>query len=146
MTTVLIRNPEATVLKEMMQLWYEEVISEGKLFLIKDLIAPQAIHHDPNMPGCGWPRGTDIAAAFWGIYKTAAPDLVFRVVGQYVDGDLVVTRWLASGTHTGLLGSLSATGKTFVLSGTSVCRFEHGKVVETWSLSDLSALQKQLTD
>lgn len=48
-------------------------------------------------------NGPQGLAQFMSVYVTAFPDLRFDIEQQLADGDFVVTRWVATGTHHGVL-------------------------------------------
>lgn len=60
------------------------------------------------------------------------------------EGDFVVGRWTASGTHLGRWGALEPTGRPMSFSGVNIFRFERGKVVEIWNHRDDLGLMEQL--
>jgi steroid delta-isomerase-like uncharacterized protein len=61
------------------------------------------------------------------------------------EGDRVVVRWTASGTHSGdaFLGQ-PASGRAFSISGIDIIRIEDGRVAEIWQAEDGIGLLKQL--
>jgi hypothetical protein len=58
------------------------------------------------------------------------------------EGDKVMTRLSAYGTHTGELLGISPTGKQFSATAISIHRIANGKIVEHWSeVDNLGVLQ-----
>lgn len=123
--------------------WFEEVFSDGNLGLIPELIAPEYINHDTNVPGGAW-RGLDGANALIKTYRNPWPDVRFTIEDQVAEGDRVVTRWTAAGTHTAPFGKIPPTGKRVQVSGINVKRIVNGKAVEEWVNFDLMGLLQQL--
>lgn len=81
------------------------------------------------------------------ILHTAFPDFHIAIEEQIAEGDKVVTRFTASGTHQGVwhspFGILQPTGKRFEHEGIRIFRVADGKLVETWGGADtLSQLQQ----
>ena len=78
------------------------------------------------------------------MYLGAFPDL--KVTNEIVlaDGDKVITRWNARGTHTGPLGDIPATGNKIATHGISIAQIAHGKIVGSWSESNQMDLMQQL--
>ena len=80
--------------------------------------------------------GTDIRIheeRFWEETRKAFPDREFRVNLLIESGDLVVSNWTLTGTHTG--GSyydVPPSGERVTINGTAILRFKDGKVVEHW--------------
>ncbi len=78
------------------------------------------------------------------LYRAALPDWRSVVDVLVAEGDIVVERFTASGTHQGTLMGVPATGQTLVLQGMQMFRIEHGKIVERWGRLDELALLRQL--
>ena len=70
------------------------------------------------------------------MYRNALPDVQMSVEDQIAEGDMVVTRWIASGTHQGDLMGIAPTGNRVRVAGTSVERIVDGKIEETWDNYD----------
>lgn len=81
--------------------------------------------------------------------KRAFPDLEITLEDTIAEDDKVVARWTAVGTHKGggshpLFGSVKATNRALRVSGITILRFEDGRVVETWGLTDELGAARQL--
>ena len=64
---------------------------------------------------------------------------------QVAEGDKVVSRWEASGTHKGEFIGDPGSGKRIEMSGIQIDRpDESGKVVEEWPEYDLLGAMKQI--
>jgi len=77
-------------------------------------------------------KGPQGLAGFMQTYVTAFPDLRLDVEQMLADGDFVVTRWVATGTHRGALMGLEPTGRKVVTHGCTVAQFRNGKDVHDW--------------
>jgi steroid delta-isomerase-like uncharacterized protein len=75
----------------------------------------------------------------------ALPDIRVTIEDLFGEGDRVVTRWKATGTHKSEYRGVRATGKRITITGITVWRFASGKIVESWSHRDLSALLEQVS-
>lgn len=75
---------------------------------------------------------------------TAFPDFRITVEELFAEGDLVVFRSIASGTHLGPLGPIPATGKAWTVGGIVIRRIADGKIVELWQLNDMLSLLMQI--
>ncbi|MCI0709691.1 MAG: ester cyclase [Chloroflexi bacterium] len=76
---------------------------------------------------------------------TAFPDLKVTIHEQIAEGDKVVTRWWAEGTHRGpYIGIMEATGKSVVFTGIHIHRVREGRIVELWEEVNLLGLMQQL--
>ena len=90
------------------------------------------------MPG---PAGQkQIAADF----RAAFPDLSWTVEQLVAEGDYVVGRWTAEGTHTGPWGAIAPTGRAVRFSGVNILRFENSRVAEIWNYRDDLGLMQQI--
>jgi steroid delta-isomerase-like uncharacterized protein len=78
--------------------------------------------------------------ALWGGF----PDLKIHIDELVGEGDKVVWRITASGTHNGSFQGVPATGKAVQFGGHYTFRFENGKIVERWSTLDRLSLLMQL--
>lgn len=77
-------------------------------------------------------------------YNTAYPDIKFSVEDQIAEGDLVVTRIIANGTHKGEFQGVPATNKKVRITGVSIHRIINGKIVEEWAEFDALGLMQQI--
>lgn len=79
----------------------------------------------------------------------ALPDLKIDLEDMIAEGEKVVVRWSATGTHKGaakhaLFGSVKGTGKALDVSGITILTFDKGRVVETFGLTDELGAATQL--
>jgi predicted ester cyclase len=61
---------------------------------------------------------------------SALSDLRFEIENLVAEGDVVVARWTAQGTHTGSLIGESPTGKQIAFRGLTYYGLTNGKIVE----------------
>jgi steroid delta-isomerase-like uncharacterized protein len=78
--------------------------------------------------------------ALWGAF----PDLTIEIDELIGEGDKVVWRITAAGTHRGPFQGVPATGKAVKFGAQYTFRFENGKIVERWSTLDRLALLMQI--
>ena len=80
--------------------------------------------------------GTDIRPherMFWETAKRAFPDMQFSVDLLIESGDLVVSNWTLTGTHSGeAYYDVEPSGKAVTINGTAILRLRDGQVVEHW--------------
>ncbi|MGH3604356.1 MAG: ester cyclase, partial [Pseudonocardiaceae bacterium] len=60
------------------------------------------------------------------------------------EDDLVVERFTASGTHTGVLMGAPPSGRRIVLDGINIFRLDGDRIVERWGQLDTLGLLRQL--
>ncbi|HEX2435322.1 MAG TPA: ester cyclase [Solirubrobacterales bacterium] len=90
-------------------------------------------------------RNKAIARSEFEVWSTGELDRMrIEIEDQVAEGDKVVTRWVATMTHEGRLGDAEPSGNRVALSGTTIERFEDGKVVESWRSMDTLGLLRQI--
>jgi steroid delta-isomerase-like uncharacterized protein len=114
----------------------------GDLDELADVVAADAVDHDPYNPFAE--EGREGLKKVIGMYRQAFPDLSLTVEDQIAEGDKVVTRWTATGTHQGELMGAAPTGKTSSIGGIGIDRIENGQVVEAWGCWDALGMMQQL--
>lgn len=88
-------------------------------------------------------HGSEGAKQYFAMLHQAFPDLKFTIDDHIAEGDRVVTRWSARGTHKGEFQGIPPTGKEVTLSGIDIDRIAGGKIVECWmNLDELGLLQQ----
>ena len=74
----------------------------------------------------------------------AITDRVNSIVRLMGEGDLVAAQLQITGTHSGNLFGIPATGKSFDITSGAVFRLEDGKIVESWFMAEEARLLRQL--
>lgn len=120
----------------------DEVWNGGNFSVIGDLVTQDFVVHGTT--STGEIHGAEGISQFYGSLHQAFPDLSFTIEDQIAEGENVVTRWTATGTHLGNFAGLPPTGKRVTLTGIDIDRFLDGKVVECWPVMDELGLLQQL--
>lgn len=118
----------------------EEVYNRGDLRVVDEVAASDLVIHASSQEI----RGREGAKQYVAALRAGFPDLHFTVEDQIAEGDMVVTRWTARGTHKGKFQNVPATGREIRLSGTDIDLIIDGKVVECWAHLDELGLMRQL--
>jgi steroid delta-isomerase-like uncharacterized protein len=122
--------------------FFDEVFSQGKLDLVDELFATDYVGHPSgNEESTRGPQGVK---QYVGTLRGGVSDLTVTVEDQVVEGDKVVTRWIARGTHDGELMGIPPTGRTAAVTGITIQRLQDGKVVEGWTNWDVMGTLQQL--
>jgi len=122
----------------------EEAFGQGKLEIVDEVLDPNFVCYDPNSEA-GEIRGADTIRQEIEYFRNAVPDLTYSVIDQVAEGNKVVTRYTASGTHQGEFFGVAPTGKRIEMSGIQIDRFgESGKMVEEWPEYDLLGAMRQM--
>ena len=131
-----------TTNKQLVEAFIRELFTEGDLDAVDRYLSPALVNHDPPFPGAPEGReGMRLAAA---AFRAALPDWHSEVEALVAEGDLVVERFTASGTHRGELMGVQPTGETLVLRGIQMFRIEQETIVERWGRLDELGLLRQL--
>src|SRR3954454_24053453 len=128
--------------KDTFRRYVEEVGNKGNLELV-DEIFDRYISHQSD--GSTEERGPEDVKRFTGEFHQAFPDFRTNVEDQIAEGDKVVTRWRASGTHQGEFRGIAPPGNKITVTGIGIFRFsDEGKVVESWDNLDELGMMQQL--
>jgi steroid delta-isomerase-like uncharacterized protein len=127
--------------KQLVRRAVEEVWNKGNYDLAHEFLTSDfVVHGSTPADDVHGPEGV---RQHFSMLRTAFPDLHFTVEDQIADGDRVVTRWTARGTHTGPFNGIPPTGNTGVVTGIDIDRIANGKLVECWmNLDELGLLQQ----
>jgi steroid delta-isomerase-like uncharacterized protein len=121
----------------------EEGFAQGNVDVIDEVVAENFVNHDPGAPP-DLPPGREGVKVLATLYRSAFPDTQFTIEDIVAEGDKVVTRWKARGTHQGDFAGLPATGKQATVTGITIDRVEGGKIVESWNEYNQLGLLQQL--
>jgi steroid delta-isomerase-like uncharacterized protein len=120
----------------------DEIFNGGRLEAADEIVTPDFIGHDPASPEpIIGPEGLKRNAEG---YRTAFPDVRLTIEEEIAEGDRVVTRWTARGTHQAELFGIPATGKQATVTGITIDRIVDGHIAETWTNWDTLGLLQQL--
>lgn len=98
---------------------------------------------DHSLPP-GIPEGFEGRKMFYSTMLAAFPDMQVRLEDVFAEGDKLVSRWSARGTHNGDMMGIPPTGKQISVGGIAIDRFENGQSVEHWEVFDQMGLMQQL--
>jgi steroid delta-isomerase-like uncharacterized protein len=121
---------------------FTELFSTDDEALADEVLAADIVFHGTTSDG--ELRGIDQMKAFVAQYRRAFPDATSSVEEQLAEGDKVVTRWRARGTHRGELGPVPASGREFEMDGVTIERIADGRIAEVWVARDELGLLRQL--
>lgn len=121
---------------------YRDIHNRGSLGELDAIVAANLVSHS-LLPGL--PPGLAGGKMAHQGFAASFPDIQTKTEDLIAEGDRVVERYSAHGTHTGVpfMGA-PASGKSFVIESIVIYRLANGKIVEMWGLNDASALMTQL--
>ena len=127
--------------KAIEQRFFEEVVNNGNLAVIDELFAANFIDHTA-LPGAASDR--EGAKQFFAMAHNAFPDFRSTLEDMFAEGDKVVQRFTARGTHKGEFMGIAPTGKQMTVPGIAIHRITGGKIVENWTSMDMLGVMQQL--
>ncbi len=113
-------------------------MNDDELNALDELFAVDYVDHTQGY------RGVSALKEQLSVFRQAFPDLHVNVDDMVAQGDRIATRTTVTGTHTGELMGLAATGRSIAVGAIDIARFENGKAVERWGGLDMYALLTQL--
>ncbi|RQH00842.1 ester cyclase [Natrarchaeobius oligotrophus] len=128
--------------KELAQKYAEEVVTEGHLDIIDEIIADEHVQHTSAVSETL--HGPEEVKENVSMLREAFPDTECVVQDLIADGDMVVRRDRATCTHEGEFMGIEPTGKEIEIQGVHIHRIEDGQIAETWSQSDMMGAMAQL--
>jgi steroid delta-isomerase-like uncharacterized protein len=126
--------------KDIVHRYIEEVWNQKNLDVLDELMSTDVINHSPAR----YELGLEAHKQVMSTYLTGFPDIHTTADDIIAEGDKVVNRWTATGTHQGELMGVPATGKKVVWTGITVVRFADGKIVEMWWSYDVLGILQQI--
>ena len=122
----------------------EEAFGQGKVEVIDEVLHSNFVCYDPNSES-GEIRGEETVKGEIEYFRNAVPDLTYTVEDQVAEGDKVVTRYTARGTHQGEFFGIPGSGNRIEMTGIQIDRFdESGKMIEEWPEYDLVGAMRQI--
>ena len=129
--------------KALVRRYFEEIWDKGNLDLIDELLTTDFVRHGPTATE-GEVRGQEGFEGLVSMYRSALPDRRVSIEDQIAEGEMVVTRWRARGTHQGELMGNTPTGNQASVRGILVDRISRGKIEEEWADYDTLHLMQQI--
>lgn len=126
--------------KALLRRWFEEVVNSNNYAAVEEILAPDYVSHFPGAP----PTDRDGHRGMVEMFAAAFPDWTEQIEDLVAEGDRVVGRMTAGGTHTGEFQGMQPTGKKVTITGIGIMRIKDGKVAESWWEFDAIGLMTQL--
>jgi predicted ester cyclase len=124
--------------KAIVRRFVEEAINRGRLDVVDDVLAAS---FPSLLPGSD---GPDSVRQVLTVYRSAVPDVHWRIEEQVEEGQTVVTCFVACGTQQGPLWGMPATGRRMAVSGILISHCRDGQIVSQHMQLDLLGLLQQL--
>jgi predicted ester cyclase len=118
-----------------------EVLNLGKFGVLDEILATTFVDHSPQPGSAPTREGLKQSSVE---LKAAFPDLHYTIDDSIVDGDKIAHRLSATGTMTGPLMGIPATGKRASWTEFHIGRMVDGRLTEHWSIVDQLGMLVQL--
>ncbi|MDE2860554.1 MAG: ester cyclase [Chloroflexota bacterium] len=122
--------------------FFEGVMNRKDMTLLDELLAEDVASHAEPPPG--FPDGAEGYKLMVGVLHGAFPDMHVEIDSLVAEGDLVVGHHTTTGTHTGELMGMPATGRSVKVEGLHMVRFTGGRISEYCFQTDMMGLMQQL--
>jgi steroid delta-isomerase-like uncharacterized protein len=128
--------------KALIQEFYEEFYNMRNFRVIDDLFSDKYVHHIPDIPGYSMDfkdfkkREMDLSMAF--------PDRKKVIEDMIAEEDKVVTRSIMTGTQTGDMPSIPASGRKIEVRSIIINTVKGGRIMEGWESYDSLGMMQQL--
>jgi len=112
-----------------------QAINEQDYALFDEVISPNLIWHG----SAGYEeirRGRDAFKQMFTEFAKAFPDIHVKIEDRVSEKDRVVTRYVVTATHKGILDGTPPTGKKVKWIGINILRIADGKIAEEWWSED----------
>ena len=120
------------------------VWSEGDVSRAEEFYSQDFSTNYPEFPETNWGIGPQGVRDFVQGLRGGISDYCERIDDLIDAGDRIIVRLAISGTHTGELLGIPATGKLFEFREIDIIRLENGKIVEQIGLTDYMTFLMQL--
>jgi steroid delta-isomerase-like uncharacterized protein len=121
----------------------EQIIPAKDLSLLDVFYAQDYVYH--GIPMIGDLTGVHAFKQLISSFSAGMADARETVADQIAAGDTVVTRLTGTGTHTGDLMGVPASGNRLAWTAILITRFSDGKIAEEWAEFDALSFSQQLS-
>ena len=116
-------------------------VDRGNLDVVDTCYSPGYVDHTPS-PIDGLAGGRDGVRKAFAVFHQAFPDTRHTIEDLVAEGDRVVARISARGTHTGELFGHAPTGRVVTLTAIAIYRVVAGQIVERWADQGTGVLEQ----
>jgi len=133
-------SPEAN--KSIVDRYFNEIMNQGSLKAIDELMAPNFAFHIPTLPDPV--RGPEGMKQFVTGLRNGFPDAKFTPEYLIADGPRIAARYKMTGTHQGRFLGAPASGNFVKDAGTDLFHLRGGRIVTVWVAEDALGLLEQM--
>jgi predicted ester cyclase len=116
-------------------------VDAGREDFVDEYYAADYVDHTPSRTRARASGREGVREAF-ALFRKAFPDIQHSLEDVIGEGDKVVVRLRAWGTHRGALFGISPTGRRVEQSGIVIYRLREGRILERWAQADSEVLDQ----
>jgi predicted ester cyclase len=121
---------------------YLDAFAAGDEAWFRQHIAPGFRRNGPGLPF--EVRGPEGVAQLAGGFRSGISDMALHIEDAVAEGEKVLVRLKAEGTHDGDLMGIPATGRPVSIDVLDLLQFRDGMLVEHWALIDNLGMLRQI--
>lgn len=121
--------------------FFEELHNKKNLSIIDRYVSPTVVSHDPfpgQRPGAEGLKDT------MRLFRSAFPDLHVIINDILAEGDKVMTKLTAKGTHRGEFMGIPGSNNEISYEEVIILRLSDEKIIEHWAVADSLSLLQQI--
>lgn len=126
--------------KKLIHRFYTEVVGKGDFSRLREIIASDYVDHNATKPG----DGPAIVQTQVEAMRKTFPDFHVTIDELIAEGECVVSRVTAHGTHLGEWMGIAPQGNVVRFSGINMDRVQDGRIAEHWGEADTVGMLQQL--
>jgi steroid delta-isomerase-like uncharacterized protein len=115
--------------EELIRRMFDEIINAGNLDAADELMTEDFLDHGPT----GDMHGVEQFKQMVAMWRSAVPDVHCSVENAFSDGDMVAWNVRVTGTQTGEMMGIPASGKSIDYVSANIGRVRDGRAAEHWS-------------
>lgn len=126
--------------KQLIRRFYTKVVGGGDYSNLDSFVATDYVDHNAAEGG----RGPEVVRTHLEAIRSTLPDFRVQLEDVFAEGDYVITRVTAHGTHLGEWMGIKPTGIEVLLRGINIDRVEGGRIAEHWGEADTISMLVQM--
>ena len=128
--------------KDRVAQFYEQVINAHNVDMIDSFCTAEFVDHNPDMNHSG--KGLEDLKASFREFIAGFPDIKMTPDFMIAEGDKVAVHITMTGTNSGAMGNMPATGKSFSVEAIDIIQIKDGKATDRWGFGDAMKMMTQL--
>ena len=130
--------------KEIVLRFNREVIEQGNVATLEELVSPDVINHAARE---GMPNGPESMRHFLlQVLRMGFPDIKVEILDQVAEGDKVTTRKTLHGTHTGEFMGIPPSNKRVTIQVIDIILLSQGRYAEHWGISNIPEIIREISE